>query len=340
MRLALVMSHASRSMGGAMRELHLCAALRMRGVDARVWRMHPGQATEREEMLGVPLSFCPADDPAAHVHRQVSAALRAEIAAFADVVLYKGLGYAVNADVQAARPPGARYGLIVGGGVTDPLVPGAAVVFGEYREQLRHCFPDMLAAGRAAVLPKYLDFALAGDGVPSRKPDFDIVNVGTFAEPRKNQAALLAFATHHRIALVGAGPLMAEVKRAAHEAGVAERVTFFGRLPHARVFEVLRRSRLMVHTSTDDGLPRAMMEAMACGVPVVALRSTVMGGVPRNAGLLVQPEALPHAVEMILADDWLRRDMGRAARRHVEQHHGPAAIAAAAGQMYDAIFPK
>ncbi len=332
MRLALIMSHASRSMGGAIREVHFCAALRAQGVDARIWRMHPGPETEREEILGVPVSFCPSDMPEEHVHRQVSTALRAEVAEFADIVLYKGLAYDVNRHVQEGRAPGAPYGLIVGGAVQDPLVPGAAVIFGEYREQIGHWFPEATAAGRAMVLPKYVDFELAGDGVPPEAPEFDIINVGTFAEPRKNQQALLPFAERHSIALVGGGPLMTETKRAARKAGVEERMTFFRRLPHPEVFGVLRRSRIMVHTSLADGLPRATVEAMACGLPVVALRTAILGGIPHGAGFLVRPEALPHAVEMLLADDWLRREMGRTARRYVQNNHGPAAIAKAAEQ--------
>jgi glycosyltransferase involved in cell wall biosynthesis len=332
--LAIVMSHASRSMGGAVRELHLCAALRALGVDARIWRMHEGKATEQEEILGVPVRFCPSDSPEKAPHYQLSAALRDEVLGFApDVVLYKGLSYHINAFVQAARPAGARYGLIVGGAVTDPLVDGAAVIFGEYREQLARHFRPAMQEGRTMVLPKHIELALAGDGVPTKRAEFDIVNVGTFGEKRKNQGALLPFAARHRLAFVGGGPLLAEAQRAVRKAGTAANVAFFKRLPHPEVFGVLRRSRIMVHSSVGDGLPRATVEAMACGLPVVALRRTIEGGIPPTAGLLVSEEGLPHAVELLLTDDALRIQMGRAARKHVERNHGPAAIAAAAEQV-------
>lgn len=335
-RLALIMCHADRRMDGAMRELHFCAALRRLGVDARVWRMHPGRETEREEMVGVPVSFVPSDVPEESVHRQVSSVLRDEIAAFApDVVLYKGLGYRVATDVQEHRPDGARHGLIVGGSTTDPLVAGAALVFGEYEEQLRRHFPDHRAAGRTMVLPKFVDFARTGDGRPPHDPEFDIVNVGTFAEKRKNQAALLPLASRHRIAFVGGGPLMAEARQAAKVAGTLDRIQFFGRLQHTEVFDVLRRARIMVHTSTHDGLPRATVEAMACGLPVIAFRRTLAGGIVPGTGLLVSEAGLPHAVDLLLADEELRMQMGRAARRHIEANHGPAALAVAAERALD-----
>jgi glycosyltransferase involved in cell wall biosynthesis len=208
-------------------------------------------------------------------------------------------------------------------------------VLGEYREQLLRCFAVQSAAGRAMVLPKYVDFALAGRGRPVAAGDaaHDIVNVGTFAEKRKNQGALLPLAERHRIALVGAGPLLAEARRGV-PARLRPRVQFLGRLPHPQVFEVLQQSRIMVHSSTMDGLPRATIEAMACGVPVVALRSTIDGGIPHGvAGLLVSEAALPHAAEMLLADDELRLRMGRNARRFVERHHGEDAIEAAAAEV-------
>jgi glycosyltransferase involved in cell wall biosynthesis len=339
-RLALIMSHADRSMGGAVRELHFCAGLRRLGVDARVWRMHAGRETEREEMLGVPVSFVPSDVPEEHVHRQVSAVLRAEIAAFRpEMVLHKGLSYRVSADVQASRPEGARYGLIVGGSTVDPLVAGASVIFGEYDEQLRTHFRDHRVAGRTMVLPKWVDLERAGPGRPPQDAEFDIVNVGTFAEPRKNQQALVPFAARHRIAFVGGGPLMAPVRQAVKLAGNADRARFFGRLQHAEVFEVLKKSLLMVHTSTHDGLPRATIEAMACGLPVVAFRRTVLGGFGSGSGLLVSEAGLPHAVELLLADHELRQQMGRAARRHIENRHGGPALARAAEEAL-ALFRR
>lgn len=336
-RLALVMSHASRSMRGGMRDILFCRALRGAGLDARIWRMAGGDPVPAEEILGVPVTYCPADDPAPIAHRQVSAALRAALAAFApDFVLYKGLGYRVAADTQAALPA-TRYGFVVGGGVTDPLLDGAALVLGEYPEQLARHFPTHLAAGRAMVLPKHVDWTLAGDGTPPDAADFDIVNVGSFAEARKNQAALLYFAGKRRIALVGGGPLMAAAKQAARQARTLGNIRFFGQLDHAAVFDVLRRSRIMVHTSLGDGLPRATIEAMACGLPVIAFRDTVRGGIPPEAGLLVSEAGLPHAVRLLLEDDGLRRQMGAAARRHVEAAHGEAAIAAAAAQALDLL---
>jgi glycosyltransferase involved in cell wall biosynthesis len=334
-RVAIVMSHASRTMGGAIRDMVLARSLRRQGFETRVFRMHPGPATEHELLLDgqVPVTFCTADNPDESPHRQVSASLRAEVAQFApDLVLYKGLGYHVNADLQAALPAGTRVGLVIGGGVSDPIVAQACMVLGEYPEQMQRHFPELSKARRALVLPKYLDMSMTGEGRPValRDATYDIVNVGNFLEKRKNQQALLPFAERHRVLCIGAGPLLQPLKRAHAD---NPRLTLPGRLGQPQVFEHLRRSRIMVHTSTMDGLPRAVVEAMANGLPVIAFMSTIAGGIPPAAGMLVSEAGLPHAVELLLADDAMRMRMGRAARRYVEREHGTAAIERCAAQV-------
>ncbi|WP_203077269.1 glycosyltransferase family 4 protein [Falsiroseomonas ponticola] len=337
-RLAIVMSHAQRSMGGAMREAVLARAFARQGLEVRVFRLHGGEALEEETVLdgAVRATFCPADNPQDIPHRQVSASLKAELRAFAPgLVLYKGLGYRVNADTQAALEPGTACGFIVGGGVTDPLLDRASLVLGEYREQLSQHFRPLFRRGQALVLPKYVDLAEAGEGrpVPLADAACDIINVGNFSDARKNQVVLVPLAARHRVTLVGGGTGLGEFRRSV-PGRLRARMTFAGRLPHPAVFAALRGARLMVHTSTMDGLPRATVEAMACGVPVIAYRSTIQGGIPHGtAGLLVAEAALPHAVEMVLADDELRIRMGQQARRHVEKHHGVPAIEAAAGEV-------
>ncbi len=154
--------------------------------------------------------------------------------------------------------------------------------------------------------------------------------------PRKHQQALLQF-TDRRMVLVGGGPLMVETRQAARRARIRANIHFAGPVEHAEVFGYLKRSKVMVHTSLGDGLPRAAIEAMACGLPVVAYRDTIAGGIPPEAGFLVSERGLAHAARLLLDDDELRRRMGAAARRHVERHHGEAAIAAAARQALEML---
>jgi glycosyltransferase involved in cell wall biosynthesis len=104
---------------------------------------------------------------------------------------------------------------------------------------------------------------------------------------------------------------------------MAEAVTFTG--VRADVPKILAALDLFVLPSLWEGMPNAVLEAMAAGLPVVA---TAVGGTPEVVmdgvtGLLVPPQdpsALAQAIERLLRDPDLRRTMGRAGRRRVEQH--------------------
>ncbi len=102
---------------------------------------------------------------------------------------------------------------------------------------------------------------------------------------------------------------------------------------------VLRESDVFVLPSYFEGLPVALMEAMARGVPVIATR---VGGIPDVIedgvnGLLVnpgQPEALARAIVAMLTDDALRTRLRESARTHVRERYSTEAIIEDLGVLY------
>jgi glycosyltransferase involved in cell wall biosynthesis len=88
-------------------------------------------------------------------------------------------------------------------------------------------------------------------------------------------ARLRADVPEARLVLVGSGPREEALRALATSAGVAERVHFAGRLPHAEVMACLRASDIFALVSTHEGFSHVLLEAMQAGVPVVA---TDVGG--------------------------------------------------------------
>lgn len=165
------------------------------------------------------------------------------------------------------------------------------------------------------------DAARAELGVPG-----DALVVGTVGNftAKKDQATLLravaALPEGGRevvLVLVGLGPLEDELRALAVELGIAGRVLFPG--SRDDVFALLPAFDAFVLSSRFEGLPIALLEAMATGVAPVATR---VGGIPEVItdgvdGLLVgpgEPYALAGALDRLLGDDALRGRLGESAQ--------------------------
>jgi glycosyltransferase involved in cell wall biosynthesis len=123
--------------------------------------------------------------------------------------------------------------------------------------------------------------------------------------------------------LVGDGPLRSELEHLAARLGVHRQVEFIGYQSRPGVVRLLNECTLFVLPSRSESLGIAVIEALACGKPVVA---TAVGGIPEiiedgTSGILVEPEdarALAVAIRRLLGDPALRERLGRAGRRRVK----------------------
>jgi glycosyltransferase involved in cell wall biosynthesis len=123
--------------------------------------------------------------------------------------------------------------------------------------------------------------------------------------------------------------------------GVAARVHFLGW--RSDVARVMGAADVVVLPSLAEGLPLAVLEAMACGRPVVA---SAVGGVPEavvdgRTGLLVPPGdagALAEAIQRVLEDPAAGRRMGAEGRRRLEAHFSLDRVLGEVHALYDDVL--
>ncbi len=150
--------------------------------------------------------------------------------------------------------------------------------------------------------------------------------------PRKNLGTLLRAYASLRDAgvpfqgwMVGEGPSRRAWERLRDRLGLRDRVTFLGTVSRRELIHRYRTASLFCLPSRQEGFGIVFLEAMASGLPIVAARAaavpeTVAEG---EVGLLTDPddpEGLAGALQRLLENGALRRALGAAGRRRVEDY--------------------
>jgi glycosyltransferase involved in cell wall biosynthesis len=278
----------------------------------------------------------------------------------------------IGGEVWRRVPPGRPYGVEVIADPWDAFSPGAV------RHVLRPCFrwwftrrlhsqcagacaaayvtesalqrryppgPDAFATSYSDVELGENSFA-AVPRMPAPSSPTRLLFVGTLAQLYKAPDVLLeafALCAHQgldvRLCLVGDGKHRPELEKRAAALGVSEKVEFRGQIASGDlVRRELDRADLFVLPSRQEGLPRAMIEAMARGLPCIG--STV-GGIPEllSASDLVPPDdarGLARVLRSVVTD---HARMARMSARNLEKarEYSPERLARRRGQFYEHV---
>jgi glycosyltransferase involved in cell wall biosynthesis len=148
-----------------------------------------------------------------------------------------------------------------------------------------------------------------------------------------------------KLILVGDGEEREHLENLTDSLGIRECVEFAGRVPHERVKDYMNQAEVFVLSSLSEGFPVTILEAMACGLPIVATR---VGGIPDiiedgTNGYLVDTmnqEQLAEALLKLLQDEKLRRDISGNNREKAKKYRWDAVAATLEGIYQKSVrFP-
>jgi len=173
---------------------------------------------------------------------------------------------------------------------------------------------DRIAARRRLGLPPEVPIVLYVGNLKASKGCHDLIRAFPTLVTRHHDA---------RLVYVGDGPDRTSLESLASTLCSAPAVRFAGAADHAALVDWFRAADVLCLPSHNEGVPNVVLEAMACGTPVVA---TAVGGIPEilpaHAGILVPPHE--------------PRELALALVASLDRHYDNAAIAAhAAGFRWD-----
>ncbi len=142
--------------------------------------------------------------------------------------------------------------------------------------------------------------------------------------------------------IAGDGPQAPALQEMARRYGIRERVHMLGWQSTAQLKEQYAGANLFLFPSRHEGMPNAVLEAMASGLPILASRiagneELVQDGV---SGVLVPAEdvaALQEALRRLLVQEAMRKQMGAAARQRVEAHYSWQSVARQYAQLLESV---
>ena len=183
-----------------------------------------------------------------------------------------------------------------------------------------------MGAEKTTVIPSPLDVSDLPPTKGVKRFERRLVTVALLTKVKGLSTLLNALGdlNDFELLIVGDGPERDSLERQAESLEIQDKVRFIGQVSHEKIWEYLLSSSIFILPSLSEGLPRALLEAMACGLFVVASK---VGGIPEVVrdgwnGILVDPgdvQALREAVKRALADKNLIETVGERNKREAQE---------------------
>ena len=144
---------------------------------------------------------------------------------------------------------------------------------------------------------------------------FDLIDCGKYMCNERSDISFL---------LAGKGRDLDTLKKKAEKLGLQDKFIFLGQVGREQLVRLYQKSTIFAFPSYHEGIPTAVLEAMSCGLPIIATnvrgnRDLISHG---KNGILVppwSPKEMAETILMLLGDDKMKKELGTNARKTIEE---------------------
>lgn len=344
--------------GGAERQLfYMLQALKNAKIDIRVICLTEGEVyQERIESLGIEIEYVGANGNRLVRLAKIIENLRKNKP---DIIqsshFYTNIYGAIAGKILQIKSIGA-----IRNDLTSEI--NADRFFGKWQVSL----PDHLIANSKLALDRAIKWGISGEKIdfvrnvvnlgntkqnsPQRNNnEINIIYVGRLSEQKRPEifVELAVYLkknsenTNVNFQMIGEGPLFENLKKQAESFHlIAPNFVFLGN--QKDVLPFYQNADLLVLTSKYEGTPNVILEAMACGLPILA---TKVGGIPEivsdKCGILVDPEnktELFESSKKLIIDNFLRKKLGEEGKKYVLLNHSLDSLQTQLIEIYQRIL--
>ena len=186
-----------------------------------------------------------------------------------------------------------------------------------------------ISEARFTIVPNFVDTEQFAPAEFSKRSATRFLFVGRLSEEKRPELAMRAVASvlDAELDVIGSGPEMGSVKKFAAD---LNNVNVLGAVPYSSISRTMSIARGLVITSLYEGSPKAVIESMASGLPVIAVKSPGLVEIIENGvnGLLVEPDedSIAAAIRTLIADPKMWQKLSKNGRRIAEETYSKSSV--------------
>ena len=193
------------------------------------------------------------------------------------------------------------------------------------------------------VIPNYIDTRLFYFQKDIKKLPGSICFVGRLSN-EKNIISLLSSLDNlpYQLTIIGSGELQDELERLSHKLSL--KTLFLGNVPNSQLPDILNRHEMFILPSLYEGLPKVLLEAMACGLPVIGSNVNGIKEIIKDAqnGILCEPtiESIRKQIVSLMESPQTRVTLGKNARNTIEDYYSLDTVLKQELSLYNKLMKK